>query len=72
MSGVQTDPLPLLRIWHARCRRHDQSPPANDDTAATLSVTIGELTRLRAANEKLRNERSLLEAVVTGRPRGLT
>jgi hypothetical protein len=58
------DPLLALRRWFTRCQ-----PPASAETAAILSVTIGEIVQLRAVVEKLRAEHALFKAVVTGRPR---
>jgi hypothetical protein len=54
MIDADTDPLPLLRIWHTRCRRHSQPPPENAATAAVLALTIAELERLRGSGQPRR------------------
>jgi hypothetical protein len=66
------DVLPLLRVWLARCQRHDQHPLTNAQTGDVLLRVINELGQLRRTVERLQAEQQKLEQVVTGRPRGLT
>ena len=65
---MNDDPLPRLRVWLTKCRRHAQAPSATE-IGDMIGLAVGEIERLRAVVDQLLGDQrqQVLEQIVTGR-----
>jgi hypothetical protein len=66
--SINTEPLDaLLKLQRLRVRLERNMPNERGTLISTIAHAADEITRLRAVNGRLRDERALIERAFTGR-----